>query len=48
MAVNCTADPGRAIRLTQYTQDELCPAGIMRARTISMFDNPAWRFSPAP
>ncbi|MEO6920609.1 MAG: hypothetical protein ABI171_16635 [Collimonas sp.] len=46
--VGCVSDPGRAIRLTQYTQDELCPAGIMRARTISMFDNPAWRFSPAP
>jgi hypothetical protein len=48
MAVGCTSSPGRDIRLTQYTQDELCPAGIMRARTISMFDNPAWRFSPAP
>ena len=44
VAVACTSDPGRAIRLTQYTQDELCPAGILRARTISMFDNPALRF----
>ncbi|MEO6917620.1 MAG: hypothetical protein ABI171_00985 [Collimonas sp.] len=48
ITVACESNPGRAIRLTQYTQDELCPSSSMRARTISMFDNPAWRFSPAP
>ncbi|MEB0013573.1 hypothetical protein QN379_14550 [Glaciimonas sp. Gout2] len=44
VGVACTSNVPRSIRLTQYTQDELCPAGILRARTISMFDNPALRF----
>jgi hypothetical protein len=48
VGVKCSANPDRNVRLTQYTQDELCPADIMRARVILPFDNQAWRFSPAP
>jgi hypothetical protein len=44
VGVICKANVPNSIRLTQYTQDELCPSGTVRARTISMFDNPAWRF----
>ena len=44
VGVNCTPNVPNAIRLTQYTQDELCPSGMLRGRVISMFDNPALRF----
>ncbi|HWW99237.1 hypothetical protein [Collimonas sp.] len=44
VGIICKAKVPNSIRLTQYTQDELCPSGTVRARTISMFDNPAWRF----
>ena len=45
VGVTCKANVPNSIRLTQYTQDELCPSGTMRARVISMFDNPALRFN---
>lgn len=44
VGVTCKANVPNSIRLTQYTQDELCPSGTMRARVISLFDNPALRF----
>jgi hypothetical protein len=44
VGVNCKPNIPNPIRLTQYTQDELCPAATLRARVISMFDNPALRY----
>ncbi|AMP00300.1 hypothetical protein CAter282_2430 [Collimonas arenae] len=46
--VGCTPNVDGITRRKTYTQDELCPAGIMRARVIAPFDNMAYRFSTAP